>query len=202
MQVVAWGQGVMDAQRWIKEIEPDPETFGQLLERLRLAAGMTQNELSNAMYGRATRQNSISAWEADRILPSVPMVKLIADALGADFSELNQRRGEQELRNLERPRDLFPGPTIATGNRPGMREVMTELIAFDDLDQVKDALHTFRTRPETLDAFRAFMAEVIANDADPEQAAKELAASQDELSETMTRLGASQTCTSKRKVPR
>lgn len=116
MHVVLWGQGVMEIPRWITTIQPGPETFGQTMTRLRKARGMSQNDLAVAMYGTKDRQNSISGWEVDRVLPGIGIVKLMARVLDADFNELALRRTEQELRNKERREansDPLPGPAVA-----------------------------------------------------------------------------------------
>jgi DNA-binding XRE family transcriptional regulator len=59
------------------------------LIRLRLSCGMTQADLARAVN---TQQSSIARMESGSYLPSLSMIKKIADVLGADIEiKLKQR---------------------------------------------------------------------------------------------------------------
>jgi transcriptional regulator with XRE-family HTH domain len=61
----------------------DPEyQLAAALIRLRLAKGLTQEELARLLH---TKQESIARLESGSSLPSLSMVKRVADALDADL---------------------------------------------------------------------------------------------------------------------
>jgi len=61
----------------------DPEyQLAAALIRLRLAKGLTQEELARLLH---TKQESIARLESGSSLPSLSMVKKVADALDADL---------------------------------------------------------------------------------------------------------------------
>jgi transcriptional regulator with XRE-family HTH domain len=61
--------------------------FAATLIRLRLARGLTQEDLAKLLN---TKQESIARLESGRSLPSLSTMKKIAEALGADL-EINLR---------------------------------------------------------------------------------------------------------------
>jgi len=61
------------------------------LIRLRLSRGMTQEELARAVN---TQQASIARMESGSYLPSLSMIKKIADALDADLEIKLKHRGQ------------------------------------------------------------------------------------------------------------
>ena len=60
------------------------------LIRLRLSCGMTQAELAKAVN---TQQASIARMESGSYLPSLSMIKKVADVLGADIEIKLKQRG-------------------------------------------------------------------------------------------------------------
>lgn len=71
-------------------IEPEYRLASALI-RLRLAKGLTQAQLAALLN---TKQESIARLESGRALPSLTMVKRLADALDADL-EISLRPKEQ-----------------------------------------------------------------------------------------------------------
>ena len=61
------------------------EPFGARLRRLREAAGLTQQQLAEAID---SWQPSVAAWEAGRHRPSLENLLLLAGALGVSLDEL------------------------------------------------------------------------------------------------------------------
>lgn len=62
-------------------LEPEYQLAASLI-RLRLAKGLTQEELARLLH---TKQESIARLESGSSLPSLSMVKRVADALDADL---------------------------------------------------------------------------------------------------------------------
>jgi transcriptional regulator with XRE-family HTH domain len=62
-------------------LEPEYQLAAALI-RLRLAKGLTQEELARLLH---TKQESIARLESGSSLPSLSMVKRVADALDADL---------------------------------------------------------------------------------------------------------------------
>ena len=62
-------------------LEPEYQLAATLI-RLRLAKGLTQEELARLLH---TKQESIARLESGSSLPSLSMVKRVADALDADL---------------------------------------------------------------------------------------------------------------------
>lgn len=62
-------------------LEPEYQLAAALI-RLRLAKGLTQEELASLLH---TKQESIARLESGSSLPSLSMVKRVADALDADL---------------------------------------------------------------------------------------------------------------------
>jgi len=71
-------------------LEPEYELAAALI-RLRLARGLTQEELAELMH---TKQESIARLEGGSSLPSLSTVKRLADALDAEL-EINLRPRHQ-----------------------------------------------------------------------------------------------------------
>jgi transcriptional regulator with XRE-family HTH domain len=71
------------------------ETLGQRLQRLRLAAGLTQEQLAE---GSGVPVWSLRNWEHDHRLPGLAPVYKLAKALGITMEELAVCAVEQESR--------------------------------------------------------------------------------------------------------
>lgn len=84
---------LMNDPEFRKEYEAlEPEyRLASALIRLRLAKGLTQSQLAALLN---TKQESIARLESGRTLPSLTMVKRVADALDADL-EIDLRPKEQ-----------------------------------------------------------------------------------------------------------
>lgn len=208
MQVWSWGGMSMAERRWVQRLEPTPrEVLGATIHRLRTRKGLSQKELSTLLWGTDKRQNSVSVWERGNGMPSIVDLPAVADVLGGDYPQMLALWNEETRDSAERRRrieddalsqdewEAMVAPKVAVPDEPGMYEVISEVIAFDDLDEIKAILHRMRTQPGVRERFHAFIAEVMADQDDPERAAAELAASQPELDETIATLNASQPCT-------
>ena len=82
--------------------------FGEKLKELRVAAGMTQEQLATRS---GTSKQNISRYELDERQPSLTMAKAIADALGVsldDFREVMPSQTEKDARLLAWFRSLPP----------------------------------------------------------------------------------------------
>ena len=66
------------------------------LIRLRLSKGVTQQELAEALN---TKQASIARLESGSSLPSLSMIKRVADALDADIEIKLQPRGRRDTKS-------------------------------------------------------------------------------------------------------
>ena len=73
-------------------------TFAQKLKALRTQAGMTQEQLAEAIY--VTRA-AISKWETGRGYPGVDSLKLIAQTFGVSIDELISEDDVQAKRMLD-----------------------------------------------------------------------------------------------------
>lgn len=62
-----------------------PDTFGSLVRKHRIAAGLTQDQLSEIA---GTAQSSLSQWENDNGEPTLRCAALIAVALGVSLDDL------------------------------------------------------------------------------------------------------------------
>jgi len=207
MVVAAWRHQDMMAmatERWVKKVAPKPDTLGSVLRRMRKERGLPQAGTA----GR--RQSEWSQWEADTRIPSAIIIDDIERAFGVPKGTLQPLRSEAELERQRRLREVddsvraeedaetddpygvLPGPAYAVPDEPGMYEVLTEVIAFDDLEQVKTALRTFRTRPETLDAFRTFL-NALQDEYPDDETAAQLMAADDEITDTLARANPSAT---------
>lgn len=62
-----------------------PEKIGKVIRRLRIKAGMTQDELAEKV-GRT--RPAVTAWESNRSQPDTQMLRRLADLFGVSVSEL------------------------------------------------------------------------------------------------------------------
>lgn len=82
------------------------ETLGQRLQRLRLAAGLTQEELAQKAEVPVW---SLRNWEHDHRLPGLVPVYKLARALGVRMEELAVCAVKQERRDKAKPRRRHRG---------------------------------------------------------------------------------------------
>jgi transcriptional regulator with XRE-family HTH domain len=80
---------------------PDSETLGQRLQRLRLAAGLTQEELAEKA---GVPVWSLRNWEHDHRLPGLVPVYKLTQALGVRMEELAVCAVEQDGPDKARPK--------------------------------------------------------------------------------------------------
>lgn len=68
-----------------KIIENKEEKIGKNIQTYRMAKNWTQDELASAVY---STKSTISKWENGQIVPSIPVLKIIAKALGVSLFKL------------------------------------------------------------------------------------------------------------------
>lgn len=144
----------MDWKQHKKRLAGDPdfrEEYGALglehrlaaeLVRLRLAKGLTQEQLANILH---TKQEGIARLESGRSLPSLSTIKRLAAAMDAEFEikllPKSRTRTVGAISRLDSDADRSKPPVpagypeVATSHDDGMPDLFRKSAIFSDLDE-------------------------------------------------------------------
>ena len=94
------------------------ETIGQKLQRLRLAAGLTQSQLAEAA---GVPLSSLQGWEVDRREPGLRAAACLAAALGITADELADTVPVEEVGKVPRLAGPSKRPTTEPAAKKGRK---------------------------------------------------------------------------------
>lgn len=121
----------------------DTDTLGRFIRQSRLDRGMSLGQLANRV-GRSS--SSVRRWERDEVAPALAVVPVLAEALGIDPSELEERRPgagesaddvvEEQLTHTTMEQPVVPAaapeaPTQTSSSRLGFFGDMWASVAAD-----------------------------------------------------------------------
>ena len=65
--------------------------FGEMLKRLRMEQGLSQQQLADRLH---IERSSLTSWETGRRMPDIAMLSLLSKCLGVDMAELFRAAGQ------------------------------------------------------------------------------------------------------------
>lgn len=106
-----------------RKADPSTVAFGKIIQDAREAADMTQTQLATALN---VQQQTVSRWEAGRMIPRVAIIPDIAKALGLDSDELAAAVVHQAVDSP--PRDVSARLAGVETRMAGMEELLQQIV--------------------------------------------------------------------------